>query len=97
MRAGDRPTSSDGESLTSALFEPIHLRGLTLENRIVVSEMCQYSAVDGDASGWHLIPLGHLALGGAGLLVGALRPALGMARGRRARRHRIRYSPVAPS
>ena len=31
--------------------------------------MCQYSAVDGDASDWHLIHLGHLALGGAGLLV----------------------------
>lgn len=55
--------------MTSALFEPIHLRGLTLQNRIVVSPMCQYSAVDGDASDWHLIHLGHLALGGAGLLV----------------------------
>jgi len=53
----------------SALFEPIHLRGLTLENRIVVSPMCQYSAVDGDASDWHLIHLGHLSLGGAGLLI----------------------------
>jgi len=55
--------------MTSALFEPIHLRGLTLPNRIVVSPMCQYSAVDGDASDWHLIHLGHLALGGAGLLI----------------------------
>jgi 2,4-dienoyl-CoA reductase-like NADH-dependent reductase (Old Yellow Enzyme family) len=55
--------------MTSALFEPIHLRGLTLENRIVVSPMCQYSAVDGNASDWHLIHLGHLALGGAGLLI----------------------------
>lgn len=53
----------------SALFEPIELRGLTLENRIVVSPMCQYSAVDGDASDWHVIHLGHLALGGAGLLI----------------------------
>ena len=55
--------------MTNALFEPIHLRGLTLENRIVVSPMCQYSAVDGDATDWHLIHLGHLALGGAGLLI----------------------------
>lgn len=31
--------------------------------------MCQYSAVDGDASDWHVIHLGHLALGGAGLLM----------------------------
>jgi len=55
--------------VTSALFEPIHLRGLTLPNRIVVSPMCQYSAADGDASDWHVIHLGHLALGGAGLLI----------------------------
>ena len=68
MRAGDR-TSSDGEPVTSALFKPIHLRGLTLENRIVVSPMCQYSVVDGNAGDWHLIHLGHLALGGAGLLI----------------------------
>ena len=68
MRAGI-DTSSDGEPVTSALFEPIHLRGLTLENRIVVSPMCQYSAVDGNAGDWHLIHLGHLALGGAGLLI----------------------------
>lgn len=55
--------------MTSALFQPIQLRGLELENRIVVSPMCQYSAVDGNAGDWHLIHLGHLALGGAGLLV----------------------------
>ena len=53
----------------SALFEPIELRGLTLENRVVISPMCQYSAVDGNASDWHVIHLGHLALGGAGLLI----------------------------
>jgi 2,4-dienoyl-CoA reductase-like NADH-dependent reductase (Old Yellow Enzyme family) len=29
--------------------------------------MCQYSAVDGDAGGWHMIHLGHLALSGAGV------------------------------
>lgn len=55
--------------MPSALFEPIRLRGLTLPNRIVVSPMCQYSAADGDATDWHVIHLGHLALGGAGLLV----------------------------
>jgi 2,4-dienoyl-CoA reductase-like NADH-dependent reductase (Old Yellow Enzyme family) len=52
----------------SALFQPIELRALRLENRILVSPMCQYSASDGSASDWHLIHLGHLALGGAGLL-----------------------------
>lgn len=45
------------------------MRGLTLFNRIVVSPMCEYSAVDGCATDWHVIHLGHLALSGAGLLI----------------------------
>jgi 2,4-dienoyl-CoA reductase-like NADH-dependent reductase (Old Yellow Enzyme family) len=52
-----------------ALFSPFRLRGLELDNRIVISPMCQYSAVDGCANDWHLVHLGHLALSGAGLLV----------------------------
>ena len=55
--------------MTSALFEPITLAGLTLPNRIVVAPMCQYSAVEGDAQPWHTIHLGQLALSGAGLLI----------------------------
>lgn len=55
--------------MTSALFQPLQLRELTLPNRIVVSPMCQYSAVDGNASDWHLIHLGQYAVSGAGLLV----------------------------
>jgi 2,4-dienoyl-CoA reductase-like NADH-dependent reductase (Old Yellow Enzyme family) len=51
-----------------ALFEPLALRSLTLANRIVVSPMCMYSAVDGSASAWHHAHLGSLALSGAGLL-----------------------------
>jgi 2,4-dienoyl-CoA reductase-like NADH-dependent reductase (Old Yellow Enzyme family) len=54
--------------VTSALFQAISLRELRLPNRIMVSPMCQYSATDGNASDWHLIHLGQLALGGAGLL-----------------------------
>lgn len=54
--------------MTSALFQPISLRKLRLRNRIVISPMCQYSATDGNAADWHLIHLGQLALGGAGLL-----------------------------
>lgn len=50
------------------LFEPITLGGLTLPNRIVIAPMCQYSAVDGCMTDWHLIHLGHLALSGAGAL-----------------------------
>ena len=52
----------------SMLFSPLALRGLTLPNRIVVSPMCQYSAVNGVAQPWHMIHLGHLALSGAGML-----------------------------
>jgi 2,4-dienoyl-CoA reductase-like NADH-dependent reductase (Old Yellow Enzyme family) len=51
------------------LFAPIELRGLTLPNRIVVSPMCQYSAVDGVPNDWHLVHLGSRAVGGAGLVV----------------------------
>ncbi|MES2098132.1 MAG: NADH:flavin oxidoreductase/NADH oxidase [Pseudomonadota bacterium] len=50
------------------LFEPITVGGLALANRIVIAPMCQYSAVDGCMTDWHLIHLGHLALSGAGLL-----------------------------
>lgn len=53
----------------SALFTPLSLRSLTLDNRIIIAPMCQYSATDGRASDWHLIHLGNLALSGAGLLI----------------------------
>lgn len=52
----------------SALFSSLTLRSLTLANRIVISPMCQYSAVRGEATTWHTIHLGHLALSGAGML-----------------------------
>ncbi len=51
----------------SKLFSPITLRGLTLENRIVVSPMCEYSSTDGNANDWHVVNLGHYALSGPGL------------------------------
>jgi 2,4-dienoyl-CoA reductase-like NADH-dependent reductase (Old Yellow Enzyme family) len=54
--------------MTSALFQPIRLRGLSLANRIMVSPMCQYSAVDGCMTDWHLAHLGMLANSGADLL-----------------------------
>jgi len=53
----------------STLFTPLSLRSLVLANRIVVSPMCQYSAVDGCAQAWHSVHLGHLALGGVGLVM----------------------------
>lgn len=51
------------------LFEPLRLRSVTLRNRIGVSPMCQYSAVDGAATDWHLVHLGARAVGGAGLVI----------------------------
>jgi len=55
--------------MNSHLFSPLTLRDLTLENRLVVSPMCMYSAEDGNATDWHLIHLGGLALSGAGLMM----------------------------
>jgi 2,4-dienoyl-CoA reductase-like NADH-dependent reductase (Old Yellow Enzyme family) len=55
--------------MSSALFSPIRLADLALDNRIVVSPMCQYSANDGCAGDWHFTHLGMLANSGAGLLV----------------------------
>lgn len=55
--------------MTSALFQPIQMRGLTLPNRIVVSPMCQYSAADGCATNWHILHLGQYAISGSGLLI----------------------------
>jgi len=51
-----------------SLFSPIELRQLTLDNRIVVSPMCQYSATDGSATDWHLMHLGQFAISGCGLV-----------------------------
>ena len=53
----------------SALFSPTSLGPLVLANRIVIAPMCQYSAQDGNATDWHLLHLGQLALSGAGLLI----------------------------
>ena len=52
----------------NVLFSPLRVGTLALANRIVIAPMCQYSAVDGCMTDWHLIHLGHLALSGAGLL-----------------------------
>lgn len=50
------------------LLSPLKIRGVTLRNRIVVSPMCQYCAVDGLADDWHLVHLGSRAVGGAALV-----------------------------
>ncbi len=50
------------------MFTPYTVRGVTLKNRVVVSPMAQYSAVDGLAGDYHLVHLGARAMGGAGLV-----------------------------
>jgi anthraniloyl-CoA monooxygenase len=54
---------------TPPLFYPFALRGMRLENRVVVSPMAQYCAVDGLPGDWHLVHLGSRAVGGAGLVM----------------------------
>src|SRR6202171_1863714 len=53
---------------TAHLFTPTRVGGLELANRIVIAPMCQYSALNGCMTDWHVIHLGHLALSGAALL-----------------------------
>ena len=51
------------------LFSPLTLRGITFANRVWVSPMCQYSAVDGVATNWHDVHIGAFASGGTGLIM----------------------------
>jgi 2,4-dienoyl-CoA reductase-like NADH-dependent reductase (Old Yellow Enzyme family) len=53
----------------STLFTPLSLGKLTLDNRIVIAPMCQYSANNGKVTHWHDMHLGNLAQSGAGLLI----------------------------
>jgi len=50
------------------MFTPFRLRDMVLANRLVVSPMCQYSAEDGTPNDWHMVHLGGMAVGGAGLV-----------------------------
>lgn len=51
-----------------ALFTPLTIGDATLRNRIAISPMCEYSAIDGVPNDWHLVHLGSRAVGGAGLV-----------------------------
>ncbi|WP_163409195.1 NADH:flavin oxidoreductase/NADH oxidase [Flavobacterium ajazii] len=55
--------------MASILFSPLTIKNITLKNRIFISPMCQYSAIDGFANDWHLVHLGSRASGGAGLII----------------------------
>lgn len=58
-----------GQAMTAKLFTPLELGKLQLANRIIVSPMCQYSALDGKMQAWHQTHLATLALSGAGMLM----------------------------
>ena len=58
----------DLENPPVPMFTPFRLRDMVVENRVVVSPMDQYSAVDGVPGDWHFVHLGSRAVGGAGLV-----------------------------
>ena len=66
-KAGVKPVA--GKRSPPPFLTPFTLRDLRLVNRIVVSPMCQYSAVDGVPNDWHMQHLGSRAIGGAGLVM----------------------------
>jgi len=53
----------------SKLFSPLTIKNFTLKNRIVMSPMCQYSAIDGFSNDWHMVHYGTRAAGGTGLII----------------------------
>jgi anthraniloyl-CoA monooxygenase len=61
--------SAGGDPAAPAMFQPFHLGQLELKNRVIVSPMDMYSAVDGVPGDFHLVHLGSKAMGGAGLVM----------------------------
>lgn len=56
-------------SASPLLFQPLTVRGVTLKNRIVISPMDQYTAVEGVPNDYHMVHYGKFAMGGAGLII----------------------------
>jgi 2,4-dienoyl-CoA reductase-like NADH-dependent reductase (Old Yellow Enzyme family) len=54
--------------MESRLFTPLSIGRMALANRVAIAAMCQYSAVDGTMTDWHMQHLGHLSLSGAGMI-----------------------------
>ncbi|MDR5653605.1 bifunctional salicylyl-CoA 5-hydroxylase/oxidoreductase [Ruixingdingia sedimenti] len=57
-----------GQPGRAPMFAPFRLRGMELKNRVVVSPMAQYKAVDGCPTDWHFVHYAERAKGGAGLV-----------------------------
>ena len=72
LRAAERwfqeRAGGPGTPVRPPMFAPYSLRDLRLENRVVVSPMAQYKAVDGNPGDWHLVHYAERAKGGAGLV-----------------------------
>ncbi|MFK7853388.1 MAG: bifunctional salicylyl-CoA 5-hydroxylase/oxidoreductase [Granulosicoccus sp.] len=62
------PTATAKNQTRAPMFAPFQLRSMILKNRIVVSPMAQYKAVDGCPTDWHLVHYAERAKGGAGLV-----------------------------
>ncbi|MEQ9198674.1 MAG: FAD-dependent monooxygenase, partial [Rhodospirillales bacterium] len=60
---------ADSHAATPPMFAPYRLRGIALQNRVVVSPMSMYSATDGLVGDFHLVHYGSRAQGGAGLVI----------------------------
>src|SRR5215213_8591344 len=58
----------DVERPLAPMFQPFRLRDMVVPNRVVMSPMCMYSAVEGIPTDWHLVHYGSRAVGGPGLL-----------------------------
>jgi anthraniloyl-CoA monooxygenase len=63
-----RQAGSNSQIVRRPMFAPFKLRDMTLKNRVVVSPMAQYKAVDGCPTDWHLVHYAERAKGGAGLV-----------------------------
>src|SRR5438067_13623692 len=63
-----RRDQAENTMSTAKLFTTLRVGNIELKNRILIAPMCQYSAVDGCMTDWHLIHLGMLANSGAALL-----------------------------
>ncbi|HJS40332.1 MAG TPA: bifunctional salicylyl-CoA 5-hydroxylase/oxidoreductase [Sphingomicrobium sp.] len=63
-----RATNGRSNKTAPPMFAPFHLREMEVQNRITVSPMAMYSAVDGVPNDFHFVHLGERALGGAGLV-----------------------------
>jgi anthraniloyl-CoA monooxygenase len=68
-KASARLADGSDTSVPPPMFTPFTLRGMTVDNRVVVSPMDMYSATDGIPNDFHVVHYGARALGGAGLLM----------------------------